>query len=244
MKCTIDPKIFETFPGVAIGVIFIENMDNRGHNDDILRLMRNQEARQKELLTGIELGSLPEIAGWRQIYKTFGSDPHNFRSSVESLLRRARGGSKPIPDINPLVNLYNYLSLKYHLPAGAEDLDKVEGDILLTFSDGTEKGIALGCDTEESPDIGEVIYKDAVGFLCRKWNWREADRTKIEATTKRAVLVLEKTSGISMELLSSVLSEAKTLLESHLKAKCTILILDEENNSILHSILHVVDFKA
>lgn len=233
MKLIVEPKIFETFPEIAIGVVVVENMDNRGHNDEVLQLLRAEEARQKELLTGVELGSLPEIAAWRQMYKAFGSDPHDFRSSVESLLRRARGGSKPLPQINNLVDLYNYLSLKYHLPAGAEDLDKTNGDIILGFSDGTERGVSLGSDTEELCYAGEVIYKDMEGFICRRWNWREADRTKIEETTTRAIVVIEKAAVVGDSTLISALDEAKLLIERYLTARCSVYTLDAAKPEIL-----------
>lgn len=234
MTFSVDPKIFETFPGVAIGVVSISDMVNSSNVEEITKLLQDEEAKQRQALNGVELGALLEVSAWRQIYKQFGSDPHDFRSSIESLLRRARGG-KPLPLINPLVDLYNYLSLKYHLPAGAEDLDKVVGDISLMFADGSEKGIALGFDTEEAPDPGEIIYKDSKGFICRKWNWREADRTKIDPTTKRAVLVLEQALALQGEslkaALQAALSEAKALLEAHLHARCAIMVLDEKNVS-------------
>lgn len=232
MKFYIDPKIFQTFSDVVIGVVVIENMNNHGHKDEVFQLLRTEEARQKEILTGIDLGTLSEIIAWRDIYKKFGSNPHDYRSSVESLLRRAMAG-KSLPTINPLVDLYNYLSLAYYLPAGAEDLDKVEGDISLTFSNGTEKGIALGRDIEETPDVGEVIYKDQAGFICRKWNWREADRTKIEETTKRAIMVLEKASVVPNATLINALDEGKSLIEHCLGATCSIFILDAKKPDIL-----------
>lgn len=233
MKFSIDPKIFQTFPGVVIGVVVIEGMDNHGHNDEVLQKLRTEESRQKEILTGIELGTLPEIIAWRDIYKKFGSNPHDYHSSVESLLRRTRAGIKPLPQINTLVDIYNYLSLRYHLPVGAEDLDKVTGDIVLGFSDGTEKGIALGFETEETPYVGEVLYKDDAGFICRKWNWREADRTKIEETTRRAIMVLEKASVIPNATLINALDEGKSLIEHCLGATCNIFILDANKPDIL-----------
>lgn len=233
MKFSIDPKIFQTFPGVVIGVVVIKDMDNHSHNDEVCQLLRTEEARQKKILTGIELGTLPEITAWRDIYRKFGSNLHEYRSSIESLLRRARGGSKPLPQINKLVDIYNYFSLKYHLPIGAEDLDKVKGDISLGFSDGTEKGIALGFETEETPDVGEVIYKDDAGFICRKWNWREADRTKIEETTSRAIMVMEKVTVVSNITLFNAMNEAKDLIERYLDATCNIAILDTKKSEIL-----------
>src|SRR3989344_6683728 len=144
MKFSVEPKIFERFPGVEIGVLVLTKLNNEGKSEEILKLLRVEEKKQKELLANVELGSLPEISGWRKIYKDFGSNPKDFRSSVQALLRRARGGEKPIPQINNLVDIYNYISIKYHLPLGAEDLDKVEDYICLTFADGSEAGKTIG----------------------------------------------------------------------------------------------------
>lgn len=232
MKFSIDPNIFQTFPGVSIGVLIVNDIVHDRNVDEIIHLLRQEEAKQKDVLNGVELGALPEIDAWREIYKKFGSNPHDFRSSVESLLRRVRAG-KPLPEINPLVDAYNYLSLKYHLPAGAEDLDKVIGDISLTFSNGTEKGIALGFETEETPETGEVIYKDADGFLCRRWNWREADRTKIEEKTKRAIVVMEKAGVVDDGILRSALEEAKGLIDRYLMVRSSVHILDAAKPEIL-----------
>ena len=228
----IDPSIFEKFPGVEIGVVSITGMDNRGRNAQILSLLRAQEFCQKELLTGVELGSLPEVAAWREMYRAFGSNK-DYRSSVESLLRRARAGTKPLPEINNLVDLYNYLSLRFHIPAGAEDMDKLAGDIALTFASGTEKGVCLGSEEEEVCYPGEVIYRDAVGFICRRWNWREADRTKIEETTANAVLVMERVSAVPEASFLEALTQASTLITSHLKGLCTIHRLTADQSSCM-----------
>lgn len=231
MKLIIDPTIFQTYPGVEIGVLDIHDMDNSGHNAKILAMLRREEAHQHELLATTEMGSLPEISSWRKIYKSFGSDSHDFLSSVEAVLRRARRGVNPLPQINNLVDLYNYISLNYHMPVGAEDSDKIQGDVRLGFMTGIEKGIALGSDHEEVCDKGEVAYVDDAGFLCRRWNWREADRTKIEETTKNAILVIEKVPGIVREKLDGALSETQTLIERYLHGKCAMVILSHDQTS-------------
>jgi len=225
MTFSVDADVIAAYPGITIGVLSIYDMVNTGNVSKIMELLRAEEERQKTILPAEDLGSLPEVSAWREIYRSFGSKPKDYRSSVESLLRRARS-SKELPDINPLVNLYNYISLKYHLPAGAEDLDAVQGNIVLTHADGSEKGVALGFDTEEVPDAGEVIYRDDAGFLCRKWNWREAKRTIIHPETKRAVLVIEKAPGLEPGALTAALEEAKVLIEAHLSATCAIMMLD------------------
>lgn len=228
MKFTVDPKIFEKFPGVEIGVIVIKGMDNSGRSEEILKLLREEEAKQKKLLADTEMGSLPEIAVWREIYRSFGSHPKDFRSSVEALLRRARAGNKGIPHINNLVDLYNYISLKYHLPVGAEDLDKIKGDLKLTFASGNEEGLTIGSEYAEKCDPGEVIYRDNESFICRKWNWREADRTKIEANTVNAFLVIEKAPGVGQTLLKKVLEETDEFIKKQLKGQTEINVLAKE----------------
>lgn len=230
MKFSVDPKIFERFSGVEIGVLVITEMNNQGKSEELLKLLRNEEKIQKSKLQNVGLGSLPEISGWRKIYKDFGSNPSDFRSSIEALLRRARGGEKPIPQINNLVDLYNFISLKYHLPAGSEDLDKTEGDISLTFAKGDEKGIYIGGDIEENCEPGEVIYKDDAGFICRRWNWREADRTKLDRKTRQAVLVIEKLPEVSSELFDQAVNESEELVRKILSGQVNSKILNLKDN--------------
>lgn len=231
MKFAVDPKIFEKWPGVKIGILVLEGITNKDQKDGLTSLLREEEEKQKKNLTGKELGSLPEVAIWREVYRAFGSNPHDYKSSVEALLKRVQLG-KPLPQINKLVDLYNFLSIKYHIPAGAEDLDKVKGDINLTFSDGTVKGKYIGSDSVETCEEGEVVYKDESGFICRRWNWREADRTKIEDNTQNAVLVLENASVEKHEDLEKALDETKELIEKYLGGKAEKFILTKDNLSL------------
>jgi DNA/RNA-binding domain of Phe-tRNA-synthetase-like protein len=57
----------------------------------------------------------------------------DYPSSIESFYKRvARSGN--ITRINPLVDSYNYVSLKHMLPAGSEDIDKLRDDLELTYA--------------------------------------------------------------------------------------------------------------
>ena len=231
MKFSIDPKIFDQWPGVKIGVAFLTGIDNSKKVPEIVQLLRDQEEQVKQELTGKESLDLPEVTVWRQVYKDFGSDPHDFKSSVEALIKRAKNG-KPLPEINPLVDLYNYLSLKYKIPAGAEDLDKTVSDISLSLSKGTEEGKTIGSEEVERCYEGEVVYKDAESFICRRWNWREADRTKIEFNTQNSVLVLECMPPCSEETLHEALQEARDLIKKYLGGKVEQHVLSKENREV------------
>lgn len=148
MKFKVDPQILAKFPGVRIGVLVLKGIDNTKNKEKIAALLKEEEKKQNTLLQGIEFGVLPETAGWRKIYNDFGSKPSDFRSSIEALLRRVRT-CNPLPQINPLVDIYNYLSIHCYVPIGAEDLDKIVGDIELTFAKGDERGKYIGAEEEE-----------------------------------------------------------------------------------------------
>ncbi len=99
------------------------------------------------------------------------------------MLKRVSTG-KGLGTINPLVDIYNSISLKYAMPCGGEDMDKFIGDIRLTKATGDESFITLGSDKSEPPYEGEIVYKDDEGAICRCWNWRESVRTMLTEDTK------------------------------------------------------------
>jgi len=227
MKLIVDKKIFEKFPGVKLGVVVALGIDNSKHGLSLDELRKEQEnARIK--LAGVEISSHQYIAPWREIYRLFGSKPSEYNSSIEALLKRVLKG-KELSDINPLVNLYNALSLKHVLPFGGEDLDKVQGDIRLAFANGDETGIYLGSDKVVACDKGEVAYLDDLGFVCRKWNWREGKRTMLTEETKNVVLVMEAVPTVDGETLKSATEELASLVGEKLGGKIEIYYIDENN---------------
>jgi DNA/RNA-binding domain of Phe-tRNA-synthetase-like protein len=137
----------------------------------------------------------PHIAAWHAAYRAFGTNPKRERPSVDALRRRlARSGR--LPRINPAVDCYNLVSVSHAVPAGAFDLDTVQGDITVRFATGEESFTPLGePDTTERPRPGEVIYVDAASVLTRHWNHRDADRTKVTSGSDHIVFLLETTQS-------------------------------------------------
>lgn len=231
MRFIIDTKLFEQFPDLHVGAVVVEGADNAGLGAEILKLLRKSEQDAGEKYAETQLSELPHIACWRKAYKAFGAN--DYRSSVEALLKRAIKGDA-LPDINPLVNLYNALSLKYLIPFGGEDLDKAYGDIALGYAQGDEPCVLIGETENRSPKQGEIIYKDSAGVLCRRWNWREAERTKLAGTTTRAILVCEDlfsgNSALCLSAISEYLETAKKLLGG--TGKAFVLRAGEESGEV------------
>jgi len=231
MRFFVDEAVWKLVPKMTLGVVYISQAENQKSSGEIQKLICDESERQRILLHDVVLANEPEISLWHEIYKKFGSNPRKYLPSVEALLKRVQSG-KMLPSINTIVDIYNYLSIKYHLPMGAEDVDAVVGDIRLIRAQGTEAGRYIGGKDSEVCEAGEVIYADDAGFMCRRWNWREADRTKITSETKRAVLVMELAPELSRKVLDDALHEACVLLQKYGNAQTIAYVLDAESGSI------------
>jgi DNA/RNA-binding domain of Phe-tRNA-synthetase-like protein len=190
---TIAPQLFDAIAGLRVGVVVARDIDNT-RSLDLSAQFDQVHADTQEAFEGIELAGYPLVRAWRDVYKGFGEKRN--RSSVESLICRALNG-KPVSSINPLVDIYNLLSLAHRFPYGGENLDVLDTDIELTYADGTEEFVPLGTDTYEAthPRSGEVVYRSGTTVLCGCFNYRESDITKITPDTRNVVLFIEDVAG-------------------------------------------------
>ena len=133
---------------------------------------------------------LPRVAAWRDAYRAFGAKPQRTRPSLEALLRRAPSG---LPRVNRLTDLYNAVSVLHQVPLGGEDLTRYVGPPRLVRATGAEPfdTVADGTEVVEHPEPGEVVWCDDAGVTCRRWNWRQARRTRLTDDTTTALFILD-----------------------------------------------------
>jgi DNA/RNA-binding domain of Phe-tRNA-synthetase-like protein len=227
MKLSATPEFFALFPEASIALVIVRGIDNARRGDEA-ELLRAAQARATARLAGAPLTEQPRIQCWREAYRAFGAKPKDYPSSIENLLRRALKG-EPLRSINPLVDLYNVISLTHLLPAGGEDLDAIAGDILLTRASSSELPVRLlGENEERAPKPGEVIYKDERGAICRRWNWKEADRTKLTEGTRNAVLVVEALPPILVSELEAAAKELERLVLERCGGESRVELLNRQ----------------
>ena len=190
-------------------------------------MIRDIEKKTREDIDSESVIKIPAIAKWRDIYRSFGAKPGKYRNSVEALIKRVL--KTELYKINPLVDLYNYISIKYLMTVGGEDMDTMEGNLILDFAQGNEEFFPLGSDKNDSPWEGEVVYKDDKGVICRCWNDKEGDRTKLTDKTGNAVIVIENMIPDDRQKLIDALGECKGLIEKYCGADCEIKILNKIN---------------
>jgi DNA/RNA-binding domain of Phe-tRNA-synthetase-like protein len=230
MKLNINPQLFTMYPELVLGVLSVKNIDNSGNDSDLLTLLRSAEQKALNSISAIPIIEHPYIAPWREAYRLFGAKPKKYPSSIENLIRRIANGEQ-IRHINKLVDIYNVISLTNIVPAGGEDLDKMVGDLKLTIATDKEAPVKLLGEPEERPPYpNEVIYKDEVGTICRRWNWKEADRTKLTESTKNAVLVIEGIPPVNQPVVEAAIKQLATMVQKYCGGNITAHILNISKN--------------
>lgn len=153
-------------------------------------LLDAAEAAARSRLATQPVEELPHVAAWRDAYRAFGAKPQRTRNSLEALLRRAAGG---LPRVNRLTDVYNAISVLHHVPLGGEDLIRYAGGPRLVRATGEEcfDTAAGGNEVIEHPEPGEVVWRDDAGVTCRRWNWRQARRTRLHDDTTAALFILD-----------------------------------------------------
>jgi DNA/RNA-binding domain of Phe-tRNA-synthetase-like protein len=225
-RFVVEDSFWALFPEALIGTIVVRGIDNRANTDVCAAMLDTQVERTARDLGDEEIGSLAAVAPWRAAYQAFGVKPSKYRSSIEGLLRSAKAGR--LRSINPLVDLYNTVSLAHQLPCGGEDLGTIVGDIRLTRAVGGELFMPLGGTEPEPPPPGVVIYRDDAGVICSCWNWREADRTKLTEATTDAFLCIEALPPIGAEALRTACEELAGLVRQQLGGVASVVIVDRD----------------
>lgn len=231
-KFITEDNFWELFPNAKIGVITCFNIDNSIKDDDKYKeMILNSEKEALNHLKNEDFSSNEVIKVWRDAFKKF-KTKKGARSSIEALLKRIHNGNH-LGTINPLVDIYNTISLRYALPCGGEDIDTFVGDVRLTKAVGDENFITLGSNENASPYEGEIVYKDDEGAICRCWNWRESVRTMLTENTTNAFLCIELVDDSRVKDFENALEDLAKTVQDNLGGTCKISILDINNKEIL-----------
>ncbi|HZW49666.1 MAG TPA: B3/4 domain-containing protein [Bacillota bacterium] len=227
-KLIIEPSFWQLFPDCEVGVVLLQGINNSEEGCELVRpemieQLEKANLEAKKFLTEPVFSQNPVVAVWRQAFSQF-KTKKGARSSIEALLKRIEKGNE-VGMINPLVDLYNMVSLHYGLPCGGEDIDSFEGNLRLAVTDGHDEFMALGDEESEFTLPGEVCYLDDTGAVCRCWNWRDGQRTMLTEETKNAVLVIESVDPTRHQDLLAAVDSLATLAVRYLGGRASTKIL-------------------
>ena len=212
---TVHPDVQTRFPDLHVELVVATGLDNTGHWPDAESALAAAEA---DAATGAIAWSEddPAIATWHAAYRAFGTNPRRTRPSVDALLRRlVRQGR--LPRVNGAVDAYNATSVRFAVPAGAFDLDRLGAHVEIRPATPDDRFTPLGePDEVEVPGVGEIVYAQGTEVLTRHWNHRDAHTTRVQETTTSAVFMLERVSAdVPATRLADAAAHLTALLAPH-----------------------------
>lgn len=227
-KVIIDPAFWEIFPEGQVNLLVLKGIDNSVNEEKSQMFgewLAQAKEQAKDYVIEENFSDNQVIQEWRKAFQQF-KTKKGARSSIEALLKRVHQ-DRDFSPINPLVDMYNSMSLKYAVPAGGEDLDRIVGDLHLGKAQGGEAFFPLGADKDAPALTDELIYYDNEGAICRSLNWREAQRTMLQETTENAVLVIEAVNPQQVERAHQAMSALKNSVEDYFKVKSCSYVLTQ-----------------
>ena len=231
MIFSIEKGLFDLLPDLTIGVVIASGVDNSGSSQEINRLLEQTIEELRKTFPFGKVQEHPRIKPWRLAFSTLGVSGSKFPSSIESMARRVLRGD-PFPSINPLVDLYNSISLKYLVPMGGHDLDSLAGDIVLGFAEGWEPFIPMGGGEKIIVPRGELVYRDDQDVLTRNWVWRQCEKDKTTERTKNLFIPVDVLGEIGRECAKEIIEELSDLVPRYFGGSIFSGVLTREKRSM------------
>ena len=207
---SIDPRLTGIAPGFRALSILVEAAPIT--QPDVASAALAQACQQ--VLTDDVAWAEAHLSAWDDVFRAFGAKPKRTPCSASALRKRVlKAGA--LPPLDPVVDIYNAISIRYAIPVGGENLAAYAGAPRLTLAEGNEPFDTLkeGQPVIEYPDAGEVIWRDDIGVTCRRWNWRQGVRTRLDSQAQHMWFILESLPSMPL----SALQEAGDELVSNLQ---------------------------
>ncbi len=180
-------EIWRDYPELVAGVLFAEGIDKDVSVGD--RAARFQFIAADRLASTSE-AELAEIQAWRRAFARMRLKPTQYRCASESLLRRFKR-EQSLPQIHPLVDLCNAISMAFAIPVAILDVSHVTEGIDVRYAIGSERYETFAGDIEH-PAVDEVIFADRTGNAhARRWTNRQSASSAVRDTTNAVLIVVE-----------------------------------------------------
>lgn len=233
MLFRIEQGVFDMFPQFCRGIVTAAGINNSVQSPELESLLREEEEKVRSDASIDAAHTRLQV--WKDAYRQFGSNPNKFTPSIVFLVKQVKSG-KAVRSIAPAVDAFNIISLRHLIPCGGDDMDSIQLDATLGRATGEETFSPIFKPEEvEHPDKGEVIYvnRQTGRVLCRRWNWRNADFSKLApGTANLAINVDGMIPAIGREEIQEAAEELKELLLRFCGGTISIQYLDAQHPEV------------
>lgn len=183
MFLRVEKKILELKCGIYVGVVTAMGLDNQSPNEKIGQLLRGEVEAAAGALSGKNLKEDEDLQLYRRAMKELGVNPSRYPCSIESILTRISKKGE-FPSVSPVVDLGNYISIKYRVPVGVHDMDTLREDLWIRLTGEEDCGIEENHLQGDELKPGEPVYASGHIVRTRRWIWRQMPAGRVTPAGK------------------------------------------------------------
>ena len=189
-----------TEAGVKIVFAAVYGVDNHGEDPEWAAYRDKRLEELYEEYIDLDVHADPILEGFNLLHDKTGVKRRKNIPASENLIRLLKKNHGMFY-INQAVDIYNLISLESKLALGAHNVDRVEGDVTLRFTDGSERFVPIG-QTEPIPVAPhEYCYcDDANEVLCRL-EIRQVEKTKVDESAQNIFYIVQGNEATPFDLL-------------------------------------------
>lgn len=231
-KFIVKPRVFEILPEYCVGTVTAKGIDNRASRARIEEMLDGNTALFSEKYREANLRELENIAAFRAAFTALGINPNKFMCSIEALMKRVQKNAA-LPHINPIVDLGNAFSVRYLLPMGAHDIDKLCGDLEVRFSKAGDSFLGMGEEEAESMPEGELVYASGSTVKTRRWIWRQSEDGKISGETSHIFFPIDGFKDVNLGDVLAARDGLARFIEEEFGCEAKTGLVDREHNEFI-----------
>lgn len=198
MNFQVEQSVLDS--GVKIIFAVIQGLDNHGSSPEWHAYREEKLKELYERYQGLNVHEDPILEGFNILHDKTGVKRRKNIPASENLIKLLlkNGG---MAYINQAVDIYNLISLDSKLALGAHNMDKVDGNVTLRFTDGTETYIPLGQEAPIPVKPHEYCYCDDSNEVLCRLEIRQVNKTKVDENATNVFYIVEGNEATDDELL-------------------------------------------
>ena len=210
----VSGEVFDKLPNAVFGVVAVKGINNAKPVPELAELLDKYIAECEAYFAGEKPKNTPDVIPYREAFRAIGINPNRYACSIEALMDRIAKG-KGFPSISPAVDLGNCISIKYHLPIGAHDIDSfIDGGLSVRVAD-------------------EIVYASGNEVRTRRWTWRQGNNGMITEETTNLLYPIDGFADVNMDKVEAAISDFEQYVKEFFGDDITVVtgIVNAENQS-------------
>lgn len=221
---SVTPEVINL--GVTGAYVRIINLTNKERDDEFTLLWEEVLGACGKEYSEPFIAEDPILAGFRDLHTAIGRSNRKFVASPENLIRLLIDRGR-ISSVNLLVDICNLVSLESRLALGAHDVNRIEGNVVLRLTNGTERFVPLGGTEAKPVSAGEYSYVDDANEVICRLEYRQVEKTKVTLDTTDCFYIIQGNPNTKPKYIRSAMERLLSLTKRFCGGQETVLWLSE-----------------